>query len=331
MKLKTLFTLIIFVLFAKFLVAQDAVAPAQPGKGYLLGPGDQITLTVAGEKEYDFVATIDYDGNIEVPFNDKPVVAKCRTERELRVELAEMLTKYLRAPQVGIRTDIRSRPPTTISGEVNNPQQVILARKVTLFELLTIAGGPKEEEAGGLIQVFRPQAPACPNSDEAGRWTVDPGDPTEIPSRTYRIKEVRLGQEDSNPIIYPGDVVVVQRAAPVWITGEVQNSMGIYMKDEGLTLTEAVAKVGGFRREASRKDITIQRKDPATGKRERIVVNYSLISKHQQEDIALKANDIVIVGMEKPGLGQKILDIAIGAAKTSVSSISGALPYRIVY
>ena len=43
------------------------------GKGYLIGPGDEITGKVLGEKEFDFVATVDEDGKIEVPFFDKPV------------------------------------------------------------------------------------------------------------------------------------------------------------------------------------------------------------------------------------------------------------------
>ncbi len=65
--------------------AQDNPDGFAPAKGYLLGPGDEIAGKVLGEMEYDFVATINEDGFVEVPFSKTPVLAKCKTERELRV------------------------------------------------------------------------------------------------------------------------------------------------------------------------------------------------------------------------------------------------------
>jgi len=298
----------------------------------LLGPGDEITAKVVSEPEYDFVAFVNENGYIEVPFAKEPVLAQCKTETQLRQELTERLAVYLKNPQLSFRVTSRnSRPPTTIAGEVYTPQQVILMRKVTLFELLTIGGGPKEDSAGGLVQVFRPQAPMCADSDSASRWKTDPGDLMEIPSRTYSLQNVRMGKEDSNPIIYPGDVVVVQRAAPVWVTGEVVNSIGIFMKEGGMTLTEAIAKVGGFRHDAKLSEIRIQRKNPATNEREWLSVNYDLIRKQKAKDFPLQAEDIIVVGEAKPGIGKTILDLAMGAAKTTITAAASAGPYRVIY
>jgi polysaccharide export outer membrane protein len=140
-----------------------------------------------------------------------------------------------------------------------------------------------------------------------------------------------MGKEDSNPIIYPGDVVVVQRAAPIWVTGEVVNSIGIFMKDGGMTLTEAIAKVGGFRREAKMSEIRIQRKNLTTGNREWLSVNYDLIRKQKTQDFPLQAEDIIVVGEAKPGIGKTILDMAIGAAKTTITAAASAGPYRVIY
>jgi len=326
--------LALFLLFALSVIAaaQVSVADNSPTKSAVLGPGDEIAGRVVGEADYDFVATVNEDGKIEVPFSKEPVLAQCRTERELRLDLTERLSKYLKNPQFSFRvTNRNSRPPTTISGEVNTPQQVVLMRKVTLFELLTFAGGPKEDSAGGLVQVFRPQAPTCPDTDEGSHWPVDPSNPTEIPSRTYNLNDVRIGQEQSNPVIYPGDVVMVQKAAPVWVTGEVVNSMGIYMKQGGLSLSEAVAKVGGFRREARTSEVRIQRLNPKTGKRDEMTFNYDLVRKKKQEDFMLQPYDIVVVGVAKPGIGKQILELAMGAAKTTITAASSAVPYRVIY
>jgi polysaccharide export outer membrane protein len=322
----------IFSLLAFGTIAGAQVVDTSPAKNSVLGPGDEIAGKVVGESEYDFAAFVNEDGYVEVPFSKEPVLAKCRTERELRLDLTERLSKYLKNPQFSFRVVNRnSRPPTTIAGEVNNPQQVVLMRKVTLFELLSFAGGPKEETANGVIQVFRPQAPMCPDSDESARWKADNGDPLQIPSRTYHLSDVRVGNEESNPVIYPGDVVMVQRAAPVYITGEVQNSMGIYLKDGGLTLSEAVAKVGGFHRDAKTKDIKIQRKNPQTGKRDILSVNYDLVRKGQQDDIALQPEDIIIVGVAKDSIAKTILGIAMGAARTTINAAAAAGPYRVIY
>jgi protein involved in polysaccharide export with SLBB domain len=75
----------------------------------------------------------------------------------------------------------------------------------------------------------------------------------------YSLTNLRQGKDEANPIIYPGDVIVVQKAAPVYVTGEVIAPQGIFLKEGGTSLTEAIAKVNGARREAKTKDIKIYR------------------------------------------------------------------------
>ena len=325
----------VFALISVFTLAGLAgaqIIDTPSSKGALLGPGDEIAGKVVGEAEYDFMAIVNEQGYIEVPFSAEPVLARCKTETELRNDLTERLSKYIKKPQFSFRvTNRNSRPPTTIAGEVNQPQQVVLMRKVTLFELLTIGGGPKEDSAGGLVQVFRPQVPQCVGSNEDSSWKASSSDPLQMPSRTYSLNSLRMGQEDSNPVIYPGDVVVVQRAALVYVTGEVTSPQGIYLKEGGITLSEAVAKVGGPRREAKLNDIRIHRVKPGTkDDHDIIAANFKLIQTGAQKDVILQPGDIVEVGLAKPGLGKQILDIAVGAAKSSVTAFTSAVPYRVI-
>lgn len=329
------FSLSIFVsliLLAGVAVAQDIPVDMQKAKGYQLYPGDEVTGKVLGEEQFDFVATVDEDGNIQVPFFDKPVVAKCRTERELRADVTQLLSKYLRSPQLSLRiTERKSRPPATIYGEVRAPQQVLLMRKATLVELLAFSGGVTEE-AGGMIQVFRTRKPLCDDGAEETIWKSDSNDPTSVPSRTYSLASVKLGKEDSNPIIYPGDVIVVQRAAPVYVTGEVVSPQGIYLKEGGMTLTEAIAKIGGVRREAKTKDIKIYRlKNSNSKEREIIAANYDLIKKGEQKDPLLQPYDIIEVDKARDGIAESILKIVAGAGRNAVSSITGGVGYRVLY
>ncbi len=316
---------------ASAVLSQTPVPDAQAQRGYLVGPGDEITGKVLGEPQYDFVATVDEDGKIEVPFFDKPVIAKCRSERELRADISNLLSKYLKNPQVSVRvTDRKSRPPATIYGEVRSPQQVILMRKATLVELLAFSGGVTEE-AGGMIQIFRTRPPLCSEPSEDTNWKASGSDPTDVPSRLYSLSSVKLGKEEANPIIYPGDVIVVQKASPVYITGEVVAPQGIYLKENGLSLTEAIAKIGGVKREAKTRDIKIYRLKSGSKERDVISANYDQIKRGQQKDVMLEPYDIVEVDHNKKSIGQTILDIVSGAARTGISSMTTGLGTHVLY
>lgn len=332
MKLKVLFLLASLLCFSGLMFGQEVLVTPEPQRGYLIGPGDVISVRVLGEKDFDIeAATVDEDGKIEVPFSDTPVMAKCRTEKELRSDVTKVLAKYLRNPQLSLRvTERKSRPPATIYGEVRTPQQVVLTRKATLLELLSFSGGVTEE-AGGMIQVFRTQTPMCADSAEDSDWTAENNGGLDVPSRMYSLSSLKQGREEANPVIYPGDVVVVQKASPVYITGEVVAPQGIYLKENGLSLTEAIAKIGGVRREAKTKDIKIYRLKANSKDREIISINYDLIKKGTQKDIMLEPYDIVEVDKSKKSVLQNIAEIAIGIGKNVPMGFGTALPQRVLY
>ncbi|MBX3298702.1 MAG: SLBB domain-containing protein [Acidobacteria bacterium] len=323
---------VIAILLAFAAISQAQVPSAVPqNRGYLIGPGDEVTGKVLGEPQFDFVATIDEDGKIEVPFFDKPISAKCKSERELRAEITELLGKYLRNPQLSFRvTERKSRPPVTIYGEVRSPQPVVLMRRATLIELLGVSGGVTEE-AGGMVQIFRTQPPICVDADDDAVWASQSGDRTDVPYRLYSLSSIRSGKEEANPVIYPGDVIVVQKAAPVYVTGEVVSPQGIYLKEGGLSLTEAIAKIGGVRREAKTRDIKIYRLKAGSKDREIITANYDLIKKGQQKDILLEPYDIIEVDKARENIGETILKIVTGMGRSAISTVATGGASRILY
>ena len=206
-----------------------------------------------------------------------------------------------------------------------------MMRKATLVELLAFSGGVKEE-AGGLVQVSRPQPPLCMQADDKDNWWADVKDPNSAPSRIYSLAKIKVGQDDSNPVIYPGDVIYVQRAPVINVIGEVISAQGIYLKDNGLSVTQAIAKVGGPRREADTKQVSVKRRKPGTADQyDTIAVNYQAIMKGQDKDLLLQPDDIVVVGLAKPSVAKQILAIAAGAAKTSIATAATAGPYRVIY
>lgn len=318
-------TLILLVQVKTAQVAPDAE------RGYLVGPGDVLTVKVLGEPQFDTVARIDEDGKFQVPFFEDRIYAKCRSERELREDVTQLLSRFLKSPQISVSvTEKKSRPPATIYGAITQPQQVDLRRKATLMELISISGGVTEE-AGGMIQIFRTQPPICAEEVQQIAWKQESENGLEVPSRMYSLNSLRLGREEANPEIYPGDIIVVLRASPVYITGEVLAPQGIYLKDGGLSLTEAIAKIGGVRREAKTKDIKIYRLKDNSREREIIAVNYDLIKKGEQKDVMLEPYDIVEVDKAGKGIGQTILEIITGAGRTGISAVTQGLGTRVLY
>src|SRR5687768_5509530 len=127
MNFRVFFAVSVALLVSSFAFGQTVPTSIDTQKGYLVGPGDEITGKVLGESQFDFVSTIDENGKIEIPFFDKPIAVKCLSERDLRSEVTKLLSKYLKNPQVSVRvTQRNSRPPATVYGEVRTPQQVVL-------------------------------------------------------------------------------------------------------------------------------------------------------------------------------------------------------------
>jgi len=282
------------------------------------------------EPQFNFVAEIDGDGKLQVPFFDTPIQVLCRSEKDLRTDITKLLSKYLKNPQISVRVKRQSRPPATISGEVRNQQQIDLRREARLLELISFAGGVTAD-AGGMIQVFRTTPPMCGEDADENRWKAESDSGLDVPSRLYSLSNLRLGRDEANPIIYPGDVIIVQKAAPVYITGEVVSPQGIYIKEGGTSLTEAIAKVNGVQRTAKTKDIKIYRLKANSKEREIISANYDLIKKGTQKDVMLEPYDIVEVDKSKKSIAQMVLETVTGVGRTALGGFGQALPTRVLY
>ncbi len=332
--MKLNFTLVFILLSGLLQTAfgQQVTVRPEEARAYLIGPGDKVVGKAMGETEdFNFEAIVDDDGKIQIPYSDDGIMAKCLSEKDLRSKVSDVWSKYLRNPQISVQvTERKSRPPVTIYGEVKEQQQIELRRETRLLELISFAGGVTEE-AGGLIQVFRTRPPLCSDANEENMWKAEGGDGLEVPSRLYSLNSVKQGREEANPLILPGDIIVVQKAAPVYFTGEVRNPTGVYIKNGSLSLSQALAMVGGPNREARTKEITIRRLKSNSSGYEVITVNYEAIKKGEQKDVMLEPYDIIEVDKAKKSIMQTIIEVAIGAAKSVPGTFATGLPTRILY
>jgi polysaccharide biosynthesis/export protein len=314
--------------------AQSAAMDVQGTKSYLLGPGDVLDIRVFGQPELSTSsAQIDSDGNLSsLPFLEQPIPAKCRTDKEVQKDIATAYAKFINNPQVSVRIAERnSRQPATVFGAVRQSTRVEMKRRVRLNELIAVSGG-FTERASGTIQILHTEPLMCPGPGEED--LAKPIEGTDIPLQIVKIAELRAGKADANPVIRPGDYVLVTEAEPVYIYGAVVAPNGVYLRDQ-LTLTRALAMVGGTRGEAKLSEVTIYRQVPGTTKPEKIVVDVAKVKKNQQDDPLLQAYDIIEVPeaglLSKQRFMPTLFSALTGGFSNMVSSSGMYLPNRIIY
>ena len=268
-------------------------------KKYMLGPGDVLDLRVYNEPQFNGTLIVNDEGNIEVPFVEEPVRAQCRIDREIKADITKALAKYLKKPQVSLQVrEMRSRPPAVVFGAVRSPSRVQMQRRAHLLALLATSGGVTEA-AGSDIQIFHTEAVMCPEAEDEVMAAVPvdiykPTDPTQIGYEIYSLRGLKDGRKDANPIIRPGDIVIVQESQPIYITGAVRSPQSLYLRD-GMQLKQAIAMVGGLNRDAKSSAVVIWRRKKGESEAEKMVVNFNDIKKEKLKDIALQPYDIVDV------------------------------------
>jgi polysaccharide export outer membrane protein len=314
-------------------LSQTSGIDSQGIKNYLLGPGDVLEVRVFGQSDLSSTVEIDSDGNLSsLPFLETPIPAKCRTEKQVQKDIATAYSKFINNPQVSVRISGRnSRQPAVVFGAVRQPTRVEMKRKVRLNELMAVSGG-FTERASGTIQILHTEPLMCPEPGEEA--LAAPIDGTKIPLQIVKIGDLRSGNVAANPVIRPGDYVLVTEAEPVYITGSVVSPSGVFLR-ENLTLSRALAMVGGTRKEAKSSDIRIYRQKPGDSEQEIIHVDYAAIKKNEKPDVILMPYDVIEVPEANAFSSQRIATTLLGAvtagATGAISATGSSLPTRILY
>jgi polysaccharide export outer membrane protein len=318
---------------------QTSAPPPSPSmdiqgtKMYLLGPGDVVDIRVFGQPDLSSSAQVDGDGNLSaLPFLERPIRAKCRTDKDVQKDITLAYAKFINNPQVSVRVSEKlSRQPATVFGAVRQATRVEMKRKVRLNELMAVSGG-FTERAAGTIQILHTEPLMCPEAGEEAE--AAPIDGTRIPLQVVTISDLRSGKSEANPIIRPGDYVLVTEAEPVYITGAVLQPGGIYLRD-GLTLSRALAMVGGARKEAKLNDVKIYRQLPGSTKQDILHVDVAAIRKNSQPDFVLQPYDTIEVGessiFSSQRIGQTLVGALTGSITGAISSTGTYLPMRVIY
>ncbi|HKG11780.1 MAG TPA: polysaccharide biosynthesis/export family protein [Pyrinomonadaceae bacterium] len=307
-------------------------APEAAGvKKYLLGPGDVLDLRVYNEPQFNGLLVVDDEGKVAVPFVDEPLTAQCRNDREVKADIVKALEKFLKRPQVSLRvTDMKSRPAAVVYGAVRNPSAFDMRRRVRLIELLSRSGSVTEQ-ASGDVQIFHTEEPMCPEAEDLLMLAEmkKTNDAVALPYSVYKIEDVKNGLKESNPVIWPGDIVLVQEARPIYVTGAVVQPSPLYLR-ENLTLSLAIAQVGGARKGAKTDTVRIIRKKAGALNPDILVYNLDDIKKQKKPDVALMPYDVIDISDGSPWSLKNIPNTLLGLATQSAGSVVGYAPMRII-
>jgi polysaccharide export outer membrane protein len=290
---------------------------------YRIGPRDVLSIRVTAgrpvpELSMDAVEVSEC-GQIPLPSVQQEEQNEIRAAGLTRTELAEQLRqfymKYKRNPQVVVTIKEYNSQPVVINGAVAKPAQFQLRRAVRLQELLQFYAGGPTERAGGQIQLARI---ANFNPCEADAATADDG----VTFQVFKLSDTLAALEQANPYLRPGDVITLPEAKEAYIVGNVLRPGPVLLKDEKLTVTQAIAMVGGTLESTKKEKVRIIRQG-ANGARQEIPIDLRAIDKQQAQDVALLPNDIV----EVPISGSKrMLKSLIGI----IPSTAQQLPVRVI-
>lgn len=283
---------------------------------YRVGPGDLLDIRVFNKAQFSRDGVrVDSRGMIRMPFIEGEIKAACRTEAELAAEITRLLLEYVRRPQVDVFIKEYQSQPVAVLGAVRNPSRFQLQRRVRLLELLSFVNGPSDN-AGRTIQVVHVAASSVcePLSSESA---------DEIAAVDhYKLSETLRGDENSNPYVRAGDIISVTEADQVYIVGNVMKPSALALR-EPITISRAIAMVGGTLADSRRDRVRIVRQTPGSTAKTEIFVDLKAIDKRQAEDVELLANDIVDVPVNS---GKHLLKSFIGAVVPNVAQ----LPVRVI-
>jgi len=164
--------------------------PQITAQDYVIGPGDQLFVSVWRDEALTRTALVLPDGKIQFPLIGE-VVAAGKTVAQLKKEIEEKLSGYV--VDAGLSVEVRQ--PNSffvyIIGKVNAPGRQMLLANTNVLQALAMAGGVNVFADKDDIRVFRQE-----------------GDSTKI--FTFRYSLVSAGKQlDDNIWLQRGDVIVV--------------------------------------------------------------------------------------------------------------------------
>jgi polysaccharide export outer membrane protein len=260
----------------------------------VLGPGDEMDVTVYGATDLSGHNRVSADGNISMPLIGYVRVAGLSSsEAEGAIEAKLRQNHVVLDPQVSVYVKEYSGSGISVAGEVAKPGFYSALGPHRLFDVLQAAGGPTDKAADRVLINHRDQKDAT----------------------TVHISKDPAEMAANNVDLQPGDTVVVPKAGIVYVLGEVTRPGGYVLNSTGgITVLQVVAAAGGPTHVASPGKTRLLRRSENEFQEQGIDLKKLLRGKAQ--DVSVRDQDILFIPSSavKTALNASALVATVGAA-----------------
>lgn len=241
----------------------------------LIGPGDMLNVIVFETPELSASVRVNQDGDANLPVLGPVHLAGLNSqEASTALENAFRTRGLLLDPHVTVSETEFASQGATVLGEVRSPGVYPTLGSRRLLDMISLAGGVSNT-AGRLVSVIH---------------RGDAQHPVQI---ALQPTPASLHAQQ-NPVVLPGDTVVVAKAGVIYIIGDVLRPGGILVdNNERLSIIEALSLAGGMNKTAALSQTKLVRKLPAG--REEVDLNLKHILYGKQADVLVSDGDILFV------------------------------------
>jgi polysaccharide biosynthesis/export protein len=264
-----------------------------------IGPGDILDVEVFDTPDLSMAAArVSQTGQVTLPVVGMINVVGLNPEQAARqIESTIRARGVMLEPHVTVSVVEYTTQGATLLGEVRAPGVYPTFGGRRLMDMIALAGGVAPS-AGKLVTIAHRDNPQHPVII------------TLVPNA------LSLGSQE-NPIILPGDTIMVGKASVIYILGAVNRPGGFLIdNNERLSLLQALTMAGGWDRAAALSKARLIRKVPEGHKELMLDLKHVLVGK--QADIALKDGDILFL---PESLGKQFayrgVDIVVAAAQNA--------------
>jgi len=241
---------------------------------YIVGPADQLAISIFGTQYYSYKPVVNSDGAIIIPSLGK-IYVRDLTLREVRAVIEKQIRRSVPKAEILVSLAKARKVKVTVAGAIKNPGVVLLPASARVSETL--------ERIGGVI----PDTTSLRNIIVRRlNGKVETAD---------LLRYYRLGDLSGNPFVTGGDVIYFPpRDQMVGVLGAVGKEGWIdYIPGE--RLFDAIEVCQGFRASAFLDSVEVVRFKKDNVSTYRIFINLNDYPEDQSQNIELRPGDLVLV------------------------------------
>ena len=266
-----------------------------------IGAGDLLSVVVFDTPELTTSVRVSQDGEVNLPVLGMMRLAGMNTIDAARRIEDELRSRHLiLEPHVTVFIAEYASQGATVMGEVRSPGVYPTLGTRTMLDMISVAGG-LQTTAGKMVTIVHRN---------------DPQHPVTI---ALQSKPANMSAQE-NPVILPGDTVIVAKAGIVYVIGDMLKPGGFLIDNNSpISVMQALSLAGGWDKTAALSKTKLIRKTPEG--REEVDLDLKHVAYGSQADIPVKDGDILFV----PSSISKTLTYR--GIEAAISITSGVLIY----